>query len=279
MNIRPPSPAESGRIAELMKACYPARLQPYLPMTQRGAAEFLRAHFLRPQCSPERVPYVWVEDGVVLAYADFRLAGQGTEAATETGTEATAFLSYLCVDERVRGRGIATALIKRLMRERAPSSLALDVFADNEPALALYKKLGFEVTRSTDWLTRAVTDQAVTDQAVTDQGLSPAPLTLPPLTLRNLPVSDACFAQYGFCELETARARQPVRVGRIGPSKLRVPDLETFRDDVFLACARRTFASIDEALCLTSSDSHRESNAHLLAKSVRLTAQSDQLHD
>ncbi|MDQ1537568.1 MAG: hypothetical protein QOE58_1961 [Actinomycetota bacterium] len=259
MSIRPPLPEESGRIAQLMKDSYPARLQAYLPMTQRGAAEFLCAHLVRPECSPERVPYVWVDEGVVLAYADFRIAGE------------SGFLSYLCVDERARGQGIATALIDRLIRERAPSSLALDVFTDNEPALALYKKLGFEllVQSSTAWLTRAIPDRGVTDG-----GLSPAPLIL-----RNFPVSDECFARYGFCELETERAGQPVRVGRIGASVLRVPDVEAFRDDAFLASARRTFASIDEALYLTSSDSLDESSARRLAESVRLTVQGDQFHD
>jgi len=253
-----------------MKDSYPARLQPYLPMTQHGAAEFLCAHLVRPQCSPERVPYVWVEDGVVLAYADFRTSGQA------------GFLSYLCVDRRARGQGIATALIDRLLRERAPSSLALDVFADNEPALALYKKLGFELTHSTAWLTRAVTDigradNGTTNEGTTDEGMAGHGPSPAPLTLRNLPVSDACFARYGFCELETERAGQPVLVGRIGAGKLRVPDLEVFGDGAFLASARKTFASIDEALCLTITDPSGESDARVLAKSVRLTVQSHQL--
>jgi RimJ/RimL family protein N-acetyltransferase len=45
-----------------------------------------------------------------------------------------------------RGRGVGTALMEHAIawaREQGLHKLALDVFAHNEPALALYRKLGF----------------------------------------------------------------------------------------------------------------------------------------
>jgi putative acetyltransferase len=45
-----------------------------------------------------------------------------------------------------RGRGVGTALMEHAIawaREQGLHKLALDVFAHNEPAIALYRKLGF----------------------------------------------------------------------------------------------------------------------------------------
>ena len=58
----------------------------------------------------------------------------------------TLYLLYLAVDEAFRGQGIARALIhasEELAREWGRTGLLLDVAEDN-PALSLYKRLGFE---------------------------------------------------------------------------------------------------------------------------------------
>ena len=58
----------------------------------------------------------------------------------------TVYLMYLAVDEAFRGRGLARALIEsceKLARDWGRSGLLLDV-ADDNPALALYERLGFE---------------------------------------------------------------------------------------------------------------------------------------
>lgn len=248
MSIRAPHPAESARIAELVKASFSPELHPYMAMTQHGASEFFRAHLQTPESSPERMPYVWTDSDTVLAFADFRM-----------DTPGSGFLSYICVDERATGQGIATALISRFIREHLPSSLQLDVFRSNATALALYTKFGFQFASDSRWLTRAIPREES---------------SIGSLQLRNLHVSHACFAQYGFCELETARAGQPIRVGRIGTGKLRVPNLDVFRDDAFLASARKSFPSLDEALYIdSSSDSVDGQGIQVLLKSVRLTLQ------
>jgi ribosomal protein S18 acetylase RimI-like enzyme len=58
----------------------------------------------------------------------------------------TVYLMYLAVDEAFRGRGLARALIEaceKLAHEWGRSGLFLDV-ADDNPALTLYERLGFE---------------------------------------------------------------------------------------------------------------------------------------
>jgi len=58
----------------------------------------------------------------------------------------TLYLLYLAVDEAFRGQGIARALIhasEELARKWGKTGLLLDV-AENNPALSLYKRLGFE---------------------------------------------------------------------------------------------------------------------------------------
>lgn len=244
MIIRAPRPAESARIAELLRAAF----QPYLPITQIGASEFLRVYFERPESSPERVRYVWADNNTVLAYADFRMISAGC-----------GFLSYICVDERAKGQGIATALINQFICEYSPSSLSLDVDEDNEAARALYKKLGFEQMKRSRWLTRTI-----------PQGEH----SMGPLQFRNLHVSHACFVQYGFCEIETTWAGQPLCFGRIGTGRLLVPTLDTFRDDAFLASARKSFPSLDEALYHEdSSESVDDPNTHVLCEENRFTLQ------
>lgn len=245
MNIRAPHPAESARITQLMRDSYEPRMQPYLVVTQSGATEFIRAHLQQSASTPERVPYVWAAVDGLLAFADFRTHPDGSD-----------FLSYVCVDEHARGRGIATALVNQFIDSYSPRSLQLDVFRDNTTALAFYRKLGFEITGRSRWLVRAIAQRTSTG----------------PLPLRNLHVGHACFAQYGFCELETVRAGQPIQVGRIGAGKLRVPTLEAFRDDAFLASARASFPSLDEALLIdSSSESTVDHGTQILAESVRLT--------
>jgi ribosomal protein S18 acetylase RimI-like enzyme len=58
----------------------------------------------------------------------------------------TVYLMYLAVDEAFRGQGLARALIaacEKLARDWGRSGLFLDV-ADDNPALGLYERLGFE---------------------------------------------------------------------------------------------------------------------------------------
>jgi len=54
----------------------------------------------------------------------------------------------ITVDDRCRGHGTGSALLEQMIAiasERALTQIELSVFSDNVPALALYKKFGFEI--------------------------------------------------------------------------------------------------------------------------------------
>ncbi len=54
-------------------------------------------------------------------------------------------LVNLCVDSRYRGQGIGKALLSYLLEKYKGEAFYLDVIADNEIALSLYRSLGFSV--------------------------------------------------------------------------------------------------------------------------------------
>ncbi|MFI2706822.1 GNAT family N-acetyltransferase, partial [Nocardioides sp. CER28] len=63
----------------------------------------------------------------------------------------------LSVEPAYRRRGLATAVLRELLEwgaERGASTVWLHVQTDNEPALALYDRLGFTTHHSCRYLTR-----------------------------------------------------------------------------------------------------------------------------
>lgn len=59
-------------------------------------------------------------------------------------------ISAVCVDDDWRGRGLAARLVNLLCREiaRRGETPFLHVFSDNQSAIALYERLGFELRRT-----------------------------------------------------------------------------------------------------------------------------------
>ncbi len=63
------------------------------------------------------------------------------------------FLDALCVEKKYRNRGIGRELIQRTINKAGKDgfkSISLIVFADNETALRLYKRIGFETVKHID---------------------------------------------------------------------------------------------------------------------------------
>jgi ribosomal-protein-alanine N-acetyltransferase len=68
---------------------------------------------------------------------------------SSTGFKKTATLYSFAVDSRCRGRGIGLKLLQKSileMRMNSINNVMLYVATDNEPALNLYKKVGFQIT-------------------------------------------------------------------------------------------------------------------------------------
>lgn len=212
-SVEPMIPADVAAVARLVKSTFDTKLWPYMTYTQRGAAEFMKVPVTYPSAFPELDAYVTREGDEPIAFASFQREASGD-----------AFLSYICVDSRFRGQGLATLLITRFLAAHPTvSNLRLDVFADNAAAGRLYSKLGFVLEARSAWLIRAMPDVA------------------PPLPVDKLALALAAHAQYGFCQLSVATRFGHRTYGVLGGQVIRCSDRASFDDDESLASVRGVF--------------------------------------
>lgn len=59
-------------------------------------------------------------------------------------------LINVCVAKEQRGNGIARHMLKSFIDEHRNEDMELTVLADNTPAIALYRRLGFEISKTAD---------------------------------------------------------------------------------------------------------------------------------
>lgn len=84
-----------------------------------------------------------------IAEVDGSAAGAATLYVAPELPEGEAFLVAMWVDPAFRGRGVGEALIDQVAAQARADGirrLLLDVVTDNEPAIRLYERLGFERT-------------------------------------------------------------------------------------------------------------------------------------
>ena len=121
MNIVEMNEVHVTQVAELEKRCFPD------PWSERSIASEL---------SNQLALWLVAEDnGVVAGYI-------GSQTVPDESD-----MMNVAVHPNYRRRGIAEALVNTLcdaLKERGSVSLTLEVRASNEPAKALYEKLGFE---------------------------------------------------------------------------------------------------------------------------------------
>ncbi len=199
--------------------------------TQAGIEHFLEVGVAYPTAMPSVVRQVAVDlsDDSVVGFADFRLLDSPT-----------AHLSYVCVSRSARGRGIATLLIDRFRSlHRAIERIQLDVFSENVPARALYKKLGFVEAEQSHWVTREM------------------PAAAGHATITNLPYAHAAFERYGFCELEVKTTGVARKLGRLGHGVIRAFDVAAFDEDELLASVRTQFPEASIRFCIVSDSAFR----------------------
>lgn len=242
--IRNATTSDLNQVAELISDSFKATLLPYMIYTQRGIGEFLGAFIAHPGVATDRTLLVVVDADLVIAFAEFRRTDKRA-----------ALLSYVCVRSEYRGRGLASLLIRHY-REHASDlqRIDLDVFADNEPAITLYHKLGFQASGKTMWFVRPL------PTVISDAD---------DLKIGNMPVAKAVFDRYGFCEIETEWRGEALKVGRIGDTVLRCFDSTSFADDVLLGSLRLAFPEAKEALLIAPSEP--ESGGRRICTSLRMT--------
>lgn len=225
MIVRPMRVADASEVAAILSNSFPSHLARYMAYSQRGTGAFLEDELNTSGTSSAKVLLVAEHDGGLVAFAEYRLT-QPT----------TAFLSYICVTEHARRRGLARALIEQFLTQHPQvSQLHLDVFEHNEAALRLYDRLGFMPIGKTVWYRRDL----------------PAPTQ--PLRIENLQAMTAEHARYGFSQLQINRGDCSVQLGRIGDAVIRCFEHRTFADDAFLAGLRASLPQVTEAVLITTS--------------------------
>lgn len=228
--IRPAKLADLGQIGQLIRESFKPELLPYMVYAQHGIGSFL-AQFIRyRRILSDRMLLVTEGDaGILTAFAEFRYLDQGKS-----------LLSYICVRPEARGHGLASALIRHHLQQMPGLwRVDLDVFADNGPALSLYRKLGFEEAGTATWFARPI--------PATGNGADP-------IGIPNLPVANAAYDRYGFCELQVSWGDNETRMGRIGNSVLRCFEAANFKNDALLARLAAAFPDLREVLLIDDAD-------------------------
>jgi GNAT superfamily N-acetyltransferase len=228
---------EASAAAALIADAFAPRLHAYMTYTQRGAASFLTLPLRFANLFPTRELRVAGPCGAPLAFAEWQTAIQGE-----------LFLSYICVSPEARGRGVAHAMIRDEVHRRGATTLKLDVFSDNGPAIRLYEGLGLTGRTETGWWRR---------------DLPPAKGSI---RVENAMSALAAYDVYGFCEMVVEDESGPFSFGRLGPSVVRCRDHALFSDSHRLAGIRAMFPELKEALYI----GREASGGQLINRSIRL---------
>ena len=130
MRIRQPSVADADSIADLLTQLgYP------------GTERFIRDKIVQLNSHPDAELAVAIEDGEVLGFISIHFVPQIALSGS------FARISYLCVDERARGRGIGTQLesfCERVARERDCDRIEVHCHSRRKRAHDFYFRQGYE---------------------------------------------------------------------------------------------------------------------------------------
>ena len=110
-----------------------------------GAQKYDEAALARLLADPTRPILIADLDGEVAGYAFCIL--QETKNDPVLCDRKVLYIDDLCVDENIRGKGIATALYARVLeyaRELSYHSVTLNVWCGNDGAMAFYEKCGLK---------------------------------------------------------------------------------------------------------------------------------------
>lgn len=130
MEIRPATPADADRVAGLLTQLgYP------------GTEKFIQEKVVELSRHPDAVLAVAAERGEVLGFISLHFIPQLGLAG------AFARISYLCVDESARGKGIGARLVsycERLARDRGCDRIELHCHSCRERAHRFYQGQGYQ---------------------------------------------------------------------------------------------------------------------------------------
>ncbi|RYB94300.1 GNAT family N-acetyltransferase [Nocardioides oleivorans] len=251
VRVRPAVATDVGWLAEVSRASFASRLHPFLISAQPGIDRFWEVVLSHPAAFPGRSFLVAEtdEDGRI-GFVDLQVVDPGT-----------AHLSYVCVTEPARGRGVAGTLLRDyLHRNPDVVSMQLDVFDDNASARALYDRLGFESVATTTWWVADLPRARRAAAGTRVQGLHAA---------------TAWLDTYGFAELAVAVDDAIMPLARPSRSVLRCPDPALLLQPAVLAAVVDELPELSEVLVTLEGDEPPPSDIGPLRqvnRSIRMTA-------
>ena len=247
--VRPAVAADAGWLAEVSRASFSPRLHPFLISAQPGIDRFWEVVLTHPSAFPGRCFLVAETDGEGrIGFADLQPVAADR-----------AHLSYICVTEAARGRGVARLLLGAYLDGHPEmTSMQLDVFEDNVAARALYDRLGFESGTTTTWW-------------VTDL---PRGATADGVRLQGLHAATAWMDTYGFAELAVVVDDAVRPLARPSSSVLRCPDPTLLQEPTVLAAVAAELPDLTQVLVTTPGDEPPPSDVGALRqvnRSIRMS--------
>lgn len=229
VDFREARAADVHAIQSLVRLSFAPELHPYMIATQSGIEAWMHVFFAYSSLYPD-YHFIVAESttGELQGYAEFRIL-----------SESTAWLAYICVSPAARGRGVGAAIVRRFLAGNPSlTTVELDVFAGNAPAVALYQKLGFKHRTGDDhvWRVAPIKAQPATSSAS--------------LHCRKLHVALAALRAYGFCELVCHVDGREARIGLMGDHVLRCFCEVDYRDTRLHHALREVFPSLSEVLAV-----------------------------
>lgn len=145
MNIRFAETRDIPGMIELLKQVGQVHHEIRPDLFRAGAQKYDEAALKGLLADPSRPILIADLDGEVAGYAFCIL--QETKNDPVLCDRKVLYIDDLCVDENIRGKGIATALYARVLeyaRELGCHSVTLNVWCGNDGAMAFYEKCGLK---------------------------------------------------------------------------------------------------------------------------------------
>ncbi|WP_336511062.1 GNAT family N-acetyltransferase [Bhargavaea massiliensis] len=139
-NTREAVPADANGLLEAMRSAEDSGMMLFGPGERRLTPEQVERMIVNFRENPASALFVAEDTGGIAGY----LIARGDE----TGRTRHRAYVVIGVHQRARGKGTGTVLLRQLdgwARERGLRRLELTVMTENEAAVALYRKMGFQV--------------------------------------------------------------------------------------------------------------------------------------
>ncbi len=246
LKVRFARPRDTAPIVNLVRGSFDKQRRGTLIYGCRGAAAYLRNQIGLPRGLCDTVYVVGERSRAIVGVVELRRLKGGL------------FLNMIATAPGRRGRGIGSELLHgalALEKTAGRRRIDLDVFEDNERALAWYERLGFKRGFSSIWLS------------------VPLPRTkgLPRGTIAGYGQAEECQRALGFSQFTLITPGGSYAIGRLGNAWFRTTQREILSDHDALACLGGVDGNRDLLAIIRGSADRRPARARIMCRSLRMS--------